>query len=56
MQSTTPNQIIDSLNWRYATKSFDPNKKLTDEQLNLVKESMRLTPSSYGIQAWKLSK
>jgi nitroreductase / dihydropteridine reductase len=48
------NQILDSLNWRYATKSFDTNKKLTAEQVEFVKESMRLAPSSYGIQAWKL--
>jgi nitroreductase / dihydropteridine reductase len=46
-------QILDSLNWRYATKSFDTTKKLTDEQVDFVKESMRLAPSSYGIQAWK---
>jgi nitroreductase / dihydropteridine reductase len=52
---TTPtNQILDSLNWRYATKSFDTTKKLTPEQVEFVKESMRLSPSSYGIQAWKL--
>lgn len=53
MQLTTPTQIIESLNWRYATKIFDPSKKLSSEQLNMVKESMRLAPSSYGIQAWK---
>jgi nitroreductase len=53
MSNTTPTQIIESLEWRYATKVFDPSRKLTSEQLNLVKESMRLTPSSYGIQAWK---
>lgn len=51
--STNPNQIIDALNWRYATKSFDGAKKLTTEQLNFVVDSMRLAPSSYGIQAWK---
>jgi nitroreductase / dihydropteridine reductase len=51
---TTPStQILDSLNWRYATKSFDTNKKLSDEQLSFVKETLRLAPSSYGIQAWK---
>lgn len=49
----TTSTIIDSLNWRYATKAFDTSKKLTDEQVNFVKEAMRLTPSSYGIQAWK---
>ncbi len=54
MQSIVPTtQILKVLNWRYATKSFDISKKLTDEQFNFVKEAMRLAPSSYGIQAWK---
>ncbi len=52
---TTPTaQILDSLNWRYATKSFDTTKKLSPEQVEFIKEAMRLSPSSYGIQAWKL--
>lgn len=45
--------IIESLNWRYACKKFDASKKLTDEQANLLLESMRLTASSYGLQPWK---
>lgn len=45
--------IIDGLKWRYATKKFDPTKKLTQEQLDLLLEAMRLTPSSYGLQPWK---
>lgn len=47
-------QIIDDLNWRYATKRFDPDKKLSEEQLNIVKESVRLSASSYGLQAYKV--
>lgn len=44
---------LDALNWRYATKKFDPSKKLNEEQLNLITESLRLSPSSYGLQPWK---
>lgn len=47
-------KILEDLNWRYATKKFDPSKKLTEEQLHIVKESMRLTASSYGLQAYKV--
>jgi len=47
-------KIIEDLNWRYATKRFNPNEKLTDEQLNTVKESIRLSASSYGLQAYKV--
>lgn len=47
------NNIINALNWRYATKSFDSSKKLSDEQLDTILESMRLSASSYGLQPWK---
>lgn len=32
--------LIDDLNWRYATKEFDSSKKLTTEQLNTLLESL----------------
>ena len=50
MNSTT---IIESLNWRYATKKFDTTKKLSEDQLNLILETAQLTPSSYGLEPWK---
>lgn len=46
-------KILNQLNWRYATKKFDTSKKLSNEQLNLIKEALRLSPSSSGIQPWK---
>lgn len=41
---------IDALKWRYAVKSFDPSKKLTPAQLDLVQESLLLSASSMGMQ------
>ena len=46
-------QLIEKLNWRYATKSFDSSKKLSDEQVNTLAESLRLSASSFGLQPWK---
>jgi nitroreductase len=46
-------EIIKALNWRYATKKFDPSKKVSEEDLNELLESARLAPSSYGLQPWK---
>ena len=46
-------KIIEDLNWRYATKKFDPNKKISSEQFEIIKESLRLVPSSYGLQPLK---
>lgn len=45
--------IIESLNWRYATKKFDQAKKLSAQQLQVLLESLRLSPSSFGLQPWK---
>lgn len=45
--------IIKSLNWRYATKVFDSNKIVPDEDIHTVLESARLSPSSNGIEMWK---
>lgn len=45
--------IIQALEWRYATKKFDATKKLSDQQIEMVKDILRLTPSSFGLQPWK---
>jgi len=45
--------LLESLNWRYATKKFDSSKKLTDEQLNELLAALRLSASSYGLQPYK---
>jgi len=46
--------IIESLEWRYATKKFDTNKKLTEEKLDVLKRSFDLTATSYGLQPLKM--
>ena len=47
------NTIIESLKRRYATKKFDENKKLTEEDINILLESLILSPSAFGLQPWK---
>lgn len=42
------------LNWRYSTKKFDENKKLTNEQINKLTELTNLSASSYGLQPFKM--
>ena len=46
--------IIDSLQWRYATKKFDVNKQLSSLQIKTLKEAFNLTATSYGLQPIKL--
>jgi nitroreductase len=45
--------FLRNLHWRYATKKFDTTKKLSADQLELIAESLRLAPSSFGVQPWK---
>lgn len=51
--SLTPDQLLDSLRWRYATKQFDPSRRIPDETWAAIEESLVLTPSSFGLQPWK---
>lgn len=46
-------EILEALHWRYAVKRFDPNKKISASNLETLKESLKLAPSSYGLQPWK---
>ena len=47
-------QFIKNANWRYATKKFDATKKISNEDLTSLKEAIRLTASSYGLQPYKV--
>lgn len=46
--------LIEAFNWRYATKIFDKNKKVSDSDLDEITEAFRLSPSWYWLQPWKL--
>ncbi len=48
------NTFLDSLNWRFATKKFDTNKKVSAEDLQKIKDSIRLAPTSYGLQPFRV--
>ncbi len=47
------NKIIEDLNWRYATKKFNPEIKISTGDFDTICESLRLVPSSYGLQPVK---
>ena len=48
------NNFIENQNWRYATKKFDATKKVSDADLAILKEAVRLSTSSYGLQPYKV--
>jgi len=46
--------IINSLEWRYATKKFDPSKKLSNDKIDILKKAFNLTATSFGLQPIKM--
>jgi len=46
--------LLDKLQRRYATKKFDPARKLSAGQLDDLLSAVQLSPSSYGLQPYKI--
>lgn len=46
--------VIDKLNWRYATKKFDAAKTVSDDKLERILEAVRLAPTSSGLQPFEV--
>jgi len=47
-------ELIKHLNWRYATKQFDPGKKISSAAIEELKDVIQLSASSYGLQWYKV--
>jgi nitroreductase len=45
--------LLTQLAWRYATKTFDPARKISAANWNALEEALILSPSSYGMQPYK---
>ncbi len=41
--------VLERLEWRYATKKMDPAKKVPQEKIERILEAVRLTPTSSGL-------
>ncbi len=50
---TSTEHLIAQLNWRYATKSFDPAKKISARDWAALEQTLLLTPTSYGFQPYR---
>ena len=42
--------FLEQLDWRFATKAFDSNKHVSDEDLHKILHAARMAPTSYGLQ------
>ena len=49
---TINQELKKSLNWRYATKKFNPEKKIKPDNLDTLFEALRLSASSMGLQPY----
>ena len=49
----SPEKVLKKLQWRYATKKFDPSKKIPEPVWKTLEQSLVLSPSSFGLQPWK---
>jgi len=48
-----PQDLLSALNFRYATKQFDPTRKLDTPTWDALLQSLVLAPSSFGLQPWR---
>ncbi|PAW94397.1 NAD(P)H-dependent oxidoreductase [Mucilaginibacter sp. MD40] len=46
--------LIDDLKWRYATKKYDPTKKVSQKDVDKIIEAARLAPTSSGLQQFRV--
>ncbi|HET9571789.1 MAG TPA: NAD(P)H-dependent oxidoreductase [Bacteroidales bacterium] len=46
--------LLDHLQWRYATKKYDPTRKVSQADVDQIVEAIRLAPTSSGLQQFRL--
>jgi nitroreductase len=52
-ENLTKETILEQLNWRYATKSYDRTRKISAADWETLEQALILAPSSFGIQPYK---
>jgi nitroreductase len=50
---STPESVLQQLQWRYATKKFDTTRIIPADTWAVLEQSLVLAPSSFGLQPWK---
>jgi nitroreductase len=53
MNPISTQQLLDALQWRYATKVFDATKKIPTDIWQTLEQALVLTPTSYGLQPYR---
>ena len=53
IMTTSPEQLLGALNWRYATKKFNAAATIPADLWKTLESALVLAPSSFGLQPWK---
>lgn len=53
MPDLTPTELLQRLNWRYAVKQFDAQRRIPDDVWQSIERGLILSPSSFGLQPWR---
>ena len=53
MHPIPTDSLLHALHWRYATKKFDPAKRIPASDWQALEQALVLSPSSVGLQPWK---
>lgn len=53
MTPVTASQLLEALRWRYATKVFDPARRIPDETWAALEQALVLSASSFGLQPYR---
>ena len=53
MAAVDADTLVRQMQWRYATKQFDPAKAVADDTWAAIERVAVLSPSSYGLQPWR---
>jgi len=53
MKQLSEEALVSALNWRYATKGFDPAAKIDPSTWAALEHALVLSPSSFGLQPWR---
>ena len=53
MSIHSPDSVLEQLRWRYATKQFDPSRKIDPSLWHDLEQALILAPSSFGLQPWR---
>lgn len=53
-KETIKEEVLKAYTFRHACKVFDESKKISEADLNYILETGRLSPSSFGMQGWRM--